>query len=672
MRLKRHLNITVLTFAFLFLAVPQALASSPIDSLEQLLRAERDISKRVRLMVDLSRHFQKLKDKQDTAIQIATEAVEIASSRDSILYAHCLNNLGLLLRFNEQYKSALSFHTRAFHLIEHEDTVTLEKMIYANNAGVAARYNDSYDVAVRYYLLALRIAEAENDMRNIEIACNGLGNAYIAIPGREQLALEYLERALAIAKKEGNQRGIAIQYLTIGGHYNAMQQYGKAREYFRLLLEINEKIEDKKGIGISLKALANSYQDAADDLNLAEQYYGQALALFQEINDKLQQAGTLLRLGQLSYKQKQYAFSIKRLKQATLLAEQIHNKALLQATASTLASVYETMQNYPLALAHYKLSQVYQDSINLEKQNIEIASINRQYNIAKKESEIELLKANQSINEAQLSKHANSIRNRTIIILLFIALFITLAIVYVLQNRYRLNQEKTNKRLQEAERKHLKAVYEKNLAEAEILASQMRITPHFLFNCLNAIKILIQQNQNIEAIKYLVMLARFSRSVLETTNLHTHTLDEELDLIKHYIELEKNRFDNTFLYEIDNTLGDSIQAIELPPMLLQPFVENAIWHGLIPSESKFKKLKLSVTKTEDGACILIDDTGVGRFQAAKRIKDHKSRGTEITNKRIQLFNNTHTTYIKYHFIDKEDTQGTPLGTSIQIHIKNYQ
>lgn len=670
MQWNKYLNYLSLGLVYFLFTIRLLSGQHAIDSLQQLLDKEADTSKRVKVMIDLSRQLQKNTQRTGEAIQLATDAVKIASTQDSSLYAHSLNNLGLLLRYDQQYNPALSLHIRAFHLIERTGGSSIEKMTYANNAGVAARYDNAYDIAVKYYLIALSIAEAEKDMRNIEIACNGLGNAYIAIPGRENLALEYLERALATAQKEGNQRGVAIQYLTIGGYYDRFKQYDKARGYFNKLIQINEQIGDKKGIAMSLKALGDSYLNADDDLDLAERYYYQSLALFQEINDKLQQANTLLHLGQVSFKQKKYQRSISRLEKSASLSKQVNSKALLQAAASTTSSAYEALKNYPLALKHYKLSRDYKDSINLDKQNIEIAAINRQYNIAKKESEIELLKAEQAINEAQLSKHASSMRSRGIIILLFIALFIALAIVYILQNRYRQNQKKTDKRLHLAEQKHLKAVYEKNLAEAEILASQMRINPHFLFNCLNAIKILIQQCKNKEALKYLVMLARFSRSVLETTNLSTHTLDEELNLIKHYIELEKNRFDDTFIYDIENTLGEHIQEIKIPPMLLQPFIENAIWHGLIPSEKKLKKLQLSVTETKNGTCILIDDTGVGRFQASKRIKSHESQGTEITNKRIQLFNETHTANIEYKFIDKEDALGNPQGTSIHIHIKN--
>lgn len=671
MSLSSHKSLFLI---FIFLTHTCFASESTIDSLQKLIKIEQDSSKKIRLMVDLSRRLQRPAKRTEKAIEVATRAVELASSKDSILYAHTLNNLGLLLRFDQQYKPALQLHKRAFHLIEHEPELSIERMIYANNTGVAARYASSYDIAVKYYLVALDIAEKTQDKRNIEISCNGLGNTFMAIPGREELALEYLERALSIAKAEGNRRGEAIQYLTIGSYYTNLKQYAKARLYFDNLLQINQEIKDEKGIGMSLKALGESYLEEGKNLDAAQEFFHKALRLFEKINDKQQQSATLLQLGQLMLEKRHYTLSLKHLEHAKTLAMEQDDKSLLQNIALTTSKLFEAQKKYPLALEQYKLSRDYQDSINLQNQSIQIAAINRQYNISKKETEIELLKAEQEISDIQLSKHASSVRNRGVIILLLAALFLALAVVFLLQIKNRKNQEKTNKLLQESERKHIKAVYEKNLAEAEILASQMRINPHFLFNCLNAIKTLIQQNKNKEAMKYLLMLARFSRSVLETANQATHTLKDEIELIRFYIELEKNRFDDSFKYKIDNQIGDHVQKISIPPMLLQPFVENAIWHGLLPCDSETKQLTITISNIASGISISIDDTGVGRFNKIKSNKEHKSRGTEITNKRIELFNNTHTNKIKYQYIDKKDEVGLSLGTCIQINIKtnNYE
>src|SRR5690606_22564542 len=128
----------------------------------------------------------------EEALDVATEAMQLAAEQDSFTYSQAMNNLGLLLRYHQQFEESLGLHIRAYKIIAGWEGYPLDKMIYANNAAVSARYMGAYDLAVEYHLIALRIAEAENDPKNIEIASNGLGNTFMAIPGRHQTALEYL------------------------------------------------------------------------------------------------------------------------------------------------------------------------------------------------------------------------------------------------------------------------------------------------------------------------------------------------------------------------------------------------------------------------------------------------------------------------------------------------
>ncbi|RAV29556.1 hypothetical protein DN748_08675 [Sinomicrobium soli] len=652
-----------------FLFTPIVSAQSEIDSLYDKLAAEHEDSARVVVMIELSRELHRMSRNDDEDLRVAIEAMETAETQSPVLYARAVDNLGLLYRFYQQYREAITLHARAYELIADLEGHAVDKMRYANNAGVACRYNSDYDMAVTYHMKALHLAEKENNTRNIEIACNGIGNTLIAIPGKEEEGLAYLEKALGMAKQVGNQRGIAIQNLTIGGYYDQLGQHDKARAYFGEILKINETRKDAKGRAMGLKALGESYLAEGTDLEKSARYFNDALTVFKEIGDRQQQAYTLLELGDLNSRKMNYARSLALFDQVNEIAEDLNDKALLQSTSEKTSRIYEALHNYPLALAHYKKARDYQDSINLTNQMVQISAISRRYDLDKKESEIALLKKEQSIQEMQLERHSSRLKSRGIIIVLLIALFVALLIVLFLQKKNRNARKKTEELLIEAESERLKAVYEKNLAEAEILASQMRINPHFLFNCLNSIKNLIQHNRNKQAIKYLVMLARFSRLVLETASKPVHSLSEELDLIKYYIELEKNRFDDSFSYTIDNPLEEQGEQICLPSLLLQPFVENAIWHGLLPGNKEVKILSIAVEGTEYETKIRIDDTGVGRFFASRTGKQHKSRGTEINDKRISLFNKNHPNTIYYEYIDKKDDLGNALGTTVIIHIK---
>src|SRR5690606_946134 len=227
--------------------------------------------------------------------------------------------------------------------------------------------------------------------------------------------------------------------------------------------------------------------------------------------------------------------------------------------------------------------------------------------------------------------------------------------------------------LEEQEKKRLKTEYENNLLQAEILASRMQMNPHFLFNCLNSIKYLIQKENFKEAINYLTVFSRFVRSVLETGKKKEIPLNEELELIKKYVQLEENRFDQNFTFNINyvNVSPEETACIHIPPMLVQPFVENAIWHGLLPSKKESKILEIDVVKDQTDGYLIIRDNGVGRNndKMVPTIDLHKSLGTRLTQDRIDLFNKTCESKISFEIVDLFNDLDEPMGTKVVLSLK---
>src|SRR5690606_26971686 len=164
------------------------------------------------------------------------------------------------------------------------------------------------------------------------------------------------------------------------------------------------------------------------DLQQAERYFDEALTVFQRINDRQQQAHTLLELGNLDALRRHYKQSLLKLENAMEIAMELNDQALLRATALTMSEHYEALGNHPLALSYYKKAQNYQDSINLTNQAVQVSAIARRYDVEKKESEIELLKAEQSVQELQLERRTSQLNARGIIIILLSALFLVLVV----------------------------------------------------------------------------------------------------------------------------------------------------------------------------------------------------------------------------------------------------
>jgi hypothetical protein len=210
-----------------------------------------------------------------------------------------------------------------------------------------------------------------------------------------------------------------------------------------------------------------------------------------------------------------------------------------------------------------------------------------------------------------------------------------------------------------------------NLIRAEQQALLAQMNPHFIFNSLNSVQRYIMANDKDSAHTYLQKFASMMRKVLENSSQSTITLKEEIATLDLYLQLESLRFDNGFDFNI-NVQDDDIWQLEIPTMLLQTFIENAVWHGLMNKESR-GKIDIRFSKiNKDLILCEIEDNGIGlkkaaSFKAKDRIK-YKSKGTEIVRKRIKLLNLKSRKKIRCETIDLEkyDTQRT--GTLVRLTI----
>ncbi|MEO7488547.1 MAG: histidine kinase, partial [Ferruginibacter sp.] len=205
-------------------------------------------------------------------------------------------------------------------------------------------------------------------------------------------------------------------------------------------------------------------------------------------------------------------------------------------------------------------------------------------------------------------------------------------------------------------------------AKLEALRSQMN--PHFIFNCINSIDNLIQNNEKEKATLYLAKFARLIRSVLETSKSDVIPCWQDMETLKLYVELEAFRWDQQFRYEInmaDNILNGDYKV---PPLLIQPFVENAIHHGLLNKIDADKKLTIDITAGDNYIYYCITDNGVGRAKAGiyKELNksSHQSMGMQITIDRINLFNQNKSGFVKITDIVNELNE--PDGTKVEVKL----
>jgi ligand-binding sensor domain-containing protein len=214
----------------------------------------------------------------------------------------------------------------------------------------------------------------------------------------------------------------------------------------------------------------------------------------------------------------------------------------------------------------------------------------------------------------------------------------------------------------------IKTQYNKKVAEIEMKALRAQMNPHFIFNCLTSINRYIVKSDHITASGYLTRFAKLIRLILDSSASETTSLESEIQLLQLYIEMEMLRFDNRFnvQLQVDKTIDQSTKFI--PSMLIQPYIENAIWHGLLHKEGK-GNLKLIFTEESNNVLkVIIEDDGIGRQTAAelksKQVLKEKSYGMKITGDRINMFNELHGIKASSHIEDLKDGNGHPLGTRV--------
>ena len=214
-----------------------------------------------------------------------------------------------------------------------------------------------------------------------------------------------------------------------------------------------------------------------------------------------------------------------------------------------------------------------------------------------------------------------------------------------------------------------KLFHEKELLELEAKALRAQMNPHFIFNCLNSIKSLIQEDQKGKSVTYLTTFSKLIRTLLNNADKKEISLYDEIETCKLYLQLEAMRFDSKFSYHVSIDETIDLKSISVPALIIQPFIENAIWHGIVPKGSD-GTVSLSVSRDNGNIRIMVDDDGIGRESSyqnkAVASIGHQSRGINLTQSRLELDNLLQQRQAKLETIDKRDDNGKASGTQVII------
>ena len=292
------------------------------------------------------------------------------------------------------------------------------------------------------------------------------------------------------------------------------------------------------------------------------------------------------------------------------------------------------------------------------KRKLSLIQIQDELNIQKQQSR--LLDQENQLRQHQL-KRETLLRN-----ILMAGLLISLLLGFVIIRNIILKRK--NEKLQ-SERKLVELKHQ--AAELEMQALRAQMNPHFIFNSLNSINRFILQNNKTQAAEYLTKFSKLVRLILQNSQATLISLESELEALNLYLELEALRFDQHFKFKIKIQDNLDPSMLKVPPLIIQPYAENAIWHGLMHKEEK-GQLDIKVSGENDHLYFKITDNGIGRKQAAelasKSATRHKSMGSKITANRIAILNRLNGKESPVTINDLVNPDGSAAGTEVIIKI----
>jgi len=299
----------------------------------------------------------------------------------------------------------------------------------------------------------------------------------------------------------------------------------------------------------------------------------------------------------------------------------------------------------------------------------------------KKQAQIELLNNDKLISQQRLQISEQELANQSFFKNILIAGVFALALFgFIIFRNITLKQKNESHRreiaehalsLQRMESDRIKSELQQQATELEMQALRAQMNPHFIFNSLNSINRFILQNNKAQASEYLTKFSKLIRLIFQNSQALLIPLESELESLQLYLELEAVRFEHHFEFKV--TIDESVDVISLkvPPLIIQPYAENAIWHGLMHKEDK-GRLNIELFQIDDMLCCKIIDDGIGRKRAqelkSKSAYSHKSMGMRITAERIALLQEQSELKTSITITDLVLPDGSPGGTEVYLKL----
>ncbi|HQV50632.1 MAG: tetratricopeptide repeat protein [Flavobacteriales bacterium] len=564
--------------------------------------------------------------------------------------AYCYNDIGRAHRIQGRPDSALVCFAKVVEIAEKYDDEAVASWGYNN---MIVTYNDMGRIGEAIDLAYKNIATMERLGEPLEIA-----HSYVMLSdlraslGDPKEGFPSMLKAHELFTEIGDRPGMAHSLSGLGSLLFDSGRTDSAIIVLKNAYALEKEADLKYPMCQTMLLLGRSYR-LMKNYEEAENILKESLVIAGGMDYQLNISGTLAELGKLDVVLDRPELAVTKCKQGLVIAERIKAADERLLNCECLYQAYKALGNGDLALAYHEIFVGVRDSLSLESTQRKLTQRDMLYTFNKEQladsleyaAEREQLESERTIE----SLRADQNRNRALATAFGGLLLLGGGGAWFVTDRKR-----------RAER------FEKEAATLETQALRSQMNPHFIFNALNSINAFVQKNDQDSATSYLSKFARVMRLVLENSRHAEVPLNDDLEALRGYLDLERMRMEKKFDFTItvDQTIDP--EEVMVPPLVVQPFVENAIWHGMAGKEGK-GHITLSVARRGSQMVWTIEDDGAGRHakkEASPLGQPMKktSLGTAITRSRLDLVQKQHGGKAGFHYTD------LPQGTRVEVEI----
>jgi len=556
---------------------------------------------------------------------------ELQPSIEMGLVLRQLSNLNYM---TDRLDKAIIYGKRAAGIFNHFSEYGYESHPLVH-IGLLYTLENELDSAFYYYDRALELLELYPDQWRQTIAYLDYGWAIIELsdvdPNKDytEESLKWLYKGLESASKHGLAEENVMCCYNIGAILVATgteENIDKGLEFFRDAIEIADTLNEIFYVKMGLYRNLGRNEYRLGNYRRAISYCEQGLREAEE---------------------KKASHVIEKYKDPFFVAHDLYYYNVeLRKAYSFIYDCYIKLGDYKTALEYYRLKEKFSEQITQEKNNKLIAMLEADSENEKTEKKIALLARDNELNELKVAHF----RNFNIGVALLFLILLLVGFLFIKQNK-------------------LKNDHKSTLLEQKLLRLQMN--PHFIFNAFSNILRLIDTNDNRKASEYLTTFGKLLRTTLESTREDMVPFEKEIGTLKNYLDLQKLRYPEKFEYSVDIDENIDQEDMSIPPMLVQPFIENAIEHG-IRHKKTIGQINVRFELKNEKIICEVTDNGVGREKAWEaeysERGDRKSLATEIIKDRIQVLNKKFKQKIKLEIIDLKSEKAEALGTKVLLDL----